>query len=503
MKKISLLMGIMIFSLSILAFSYYQQMFSVPTKMIYHVYSNQELVGTIDNLDDFEEAIKYRMLELEIELQTEVYKPNNYDLVSEKVYGDYVLNQEETTEKYLELANFRVNGYEVSLSNDPTQLSQIYAREVLPESEVFGVVDKKDVEDALKNFLSIYVGEEDYKNILNKKPIPDLEVSQSLSISYEAIGEVKYVEALVDLNILKKDADEVEQFLLYGNKSEAEEYTIVEGDTLESIAYNHEMSVSELIVANDTLISANSLIARGMVLNVSKPDPIVDVVTTRRVVNEENISFNIIYEDDPTIAKGTEVVSVTGQYGKKIATYDILYFNGESTNVSNLVSEKIISNPVDQVVKRGTKVSTYQSFGTYTGSDVAATARGVWIRPLSGGYFSSGFGYRSYGDYHTGVDFAGVATNTPAYAADNGTVIVAGWKGLGGYMVYINHGNGYETRYAHCNTIYVQVGQPVTQGEPVCGIGATGAATGVHLHFEVLLNGSFLNPVSVSTAFQG
>ena len=100
---------------------------------------------------------------------------------------------------------------------------------------------------------------------------------------------------------------------------------------------------------------------------------------------------------------------------------------------------------------------------------------------------------KSFGDNHTGIDLA-ANTGTAILAADGGTVTVASYSGNYGYVVYIDHGNGYVTRYAHCSKLLVKVGQKVAQGEKIALVGSTGKSTGPHLHFEVRYNGTAKNP---------
>ncbi len=124
---------------------------------------------------------------------------------------------------------------------------------------------------------------------------------------------------------------------------------------------------------------------------------------------------------------------------------------------------------------------------------------GRLIYPVSGP-ITSPFGYRFHPirrttRLHTGVDF-GVASGTPIRAADNGVVIHSGWYGGYGYCVILNHGSGYSTLYAHCSSLYVSVGQTVSQGQSVAAVGSTGMSTGPHLHWELRRNGVPINPLS-------
>lgn len=111
---------------------------------------------------------------------------------------------------------------------------------------------------------------------------------------------------------------------------------------------------------------------------------------------------------------------------------------------------------------------------------------------------TSGFGVRSdpfhgRAKQHSGVDLA-KPTGTPIYATANGQVGRAGSVGSYGNLVEINHGNGYQTRYAHMHRIFVRPGQIVRRGMKIGEVGSTGRSTGPHLHYEVRYRGKALDP---------
>lgn len=142
------------------------------------------------------------------------------------------------------------------------------------------------------------------------------------------------------------------------------------------------------------------------------------------------------------------------------------------------------------------------SSGSSSGSAGATvvSGKGIFTHPCPGGYISSGFGYRTQpiagaSTNHKGIDFA-AATGTPIYAAASGTVISAGYAGNAGNLLVISHGNGLLTYYMHCNAIYVSAGQKVSRGQNVAAVGTTGNSTGPHLHFQVMLNGTPVNPAN-------
>lgn len=137
-----------------------------------------------------------------------------------------------------------------------------------------------------------------------------------------------------------------------------------------------------------------------------------------------------------------------------------------------------------------------------TGCTVSAVGNGTFRRPSSITNISSYFGNRSnpFGggggaENHTGIDYPG-PTGTPIYASSAGKVIHAGWSQYGyGQLVKIDHGNGFETRYAHLNKIDVSVGQTVQAGQKIAEMGTTGRSTGPHLHFEIRKNNTPVDPL--------
>ena len=112
------------------------------------------------------------------------------------------------------------------------------------------------------------------------------------------------------------------------------------------------------------------------------------------------------------------------------------------------------------------------------------------------GVFTSGFGWR-WGRMHQGIDIAN-KVGTPVFAAKDGIVTYAGWRGAYGYLVEIAHGGGSTTRYAHNSQILVRSGQFIPQGATISKMGSTGRSTGPHLHFEIRKKGGLaMNPVTL------
>ena len=168
------------------------------------------------------------------------------------------------------------------------------------------------------------------------------------------------------------------------------------------------------------------------------------------------------------------------------------------TELPTLISKSDAINKLFE--KKPVVVSTkkYAATGSVTSSSRALNYEHVnlgitLIRPVSG-VLTSRYGYR-WGRTHTGIDI-GSSNGTTVVAAAGGTVTFSGWKGELGNLVVITHSNGVQTYYGHCSKLYVTAGQTVSAGQAISAVGSTGKSTGPHLHFEIRINGSSINPQS-------
>lgn len=225
-------------------------------------------------------------------------------------------------------------------------------------------------------------------------------------------------------------------------------------------------------------------------------DGYLTVVTTEEQVDEETIEFKEEYRSEPEMYVGQTKVQVQGEEGVKEITKKVVKENGEPVD-EKIIEEEIIEEPVEQVILTGIKEYTgygggEESSDSNVSYNIDATYETLKT-PIDDVYISSNYGMR-WGRLHRGTDFA-LATGNTIYAADDGVVYCAGYSGSYGNLVKIDHGNGMQTYYAHCSRILVSDGQDVKQGQPIAEVGSTGNSTGPHLHFEVIINGSCVNPV--------
>lgn len=187
-------------------------------------------------------------------------------------------------------------------------------------------------------------------------------------------------------------------------------------------------------------------------------------------------STRTIWSNDYVI--GTVVTKQYGKPGLKEVNKLITMENGDVLS-SNPGSTRVINKSIDKVVAVGTKNPILAGIAFLT-------------KPSRGG-ISSYFGYR-WGKLHKGLDIA-AAIGTPIYAAADGTVESASWDSGYGNLIKLSHGSGIETLYGHTSRMVVKAGQKVKRGQLIGYVGSTGHSTGPHLHFEVRLNGTAVNPL--------
>lgn len=262
----------------------------------------------------------------------------------------------------------------------------------------------------------------------------------------------------------------------------ATEYTIVSGDTLSEISLKVNIPIDKIIELNsDKLESVNTPIRVGDTLIITVPEPELSVMHTERNYYEEIYDAPIEYIDvDTWYTTQTEVIQQPSAGFRKVVA-DETYEN-EKLIARDIVKEEVLMEAVAKIVKRGTKTPP------------------TFIKPISGGRATSGFGYRKAPtkgatSNHKAQDWA-TPVGTTVVASCGGVVEKAGWGKGYGYCIYINHEDGSQTRYAHLSKVLVKAGQTVKQGEKIALSGNTGVSTGPHLHFEILINGVQRNPLN-------
>lgn len=271
--------------------------------------------------------------------------------------------------------------------------------------------------------------------------------------------------------------------------SEPVYYEVQKGDSPWNIARDNDMTVDELkncdVTFGDKHISdITQDCPVGAVIQLSEEVPYLRTQITKNVTYTETIDYEIIKNEDENLYKGETAVDVKGVEGEAEVTALVTY-EGDRIISTEVLERKVISEPVNKVMRVGTrKTSTEVSTGS--------GGSGEYFWPVDGGKISDYFGgYRN----HKGLDIA-APYGTKIFAAESGTVTRAGNKYDGyGNCVMIANNDGNVTVYGHMSSIAISYGEYVVKGQLIGYVGSTGDSTGNHLHFEVRSNGYYNNPL--------
>lgn len=305
-------------------------------------------------------------------------------------------------------------------------------------------------------------------------------VSKEDNIKYESIGFKEDVEIRAVSVSLKKISSysAAKKAILNGGEKEIS-YKIKSGDAISTICEKYDISIKELKKMNPDLDV--DLIHIGDKLIINKATSAIAVKTVSIEKYGERIKHKTKYVENDSMYKGTTNVIQSGKDGKRAVTAKVTRVNGDKVK-TKVIKEKIITEPVTEIIEKGTKIPP------------KTAATGTLTNPAPGHSITSYFGAR-WGRMHEGIDL-GCPVGTSVRAADGGTVESAGWHDAYGICIIINHGNGMKTLYAHNSGTYVSAGDKVYKGQVIASSGSTGRSTGPHLHFEVIVNGSVVDPLN-------
>jgi len=280
-----------------------------------------------------------------------------------------------------------------------------------------------------------------------------------VSISGEEIGYIKNKQAFEE-NIKQVIINEEDKSIDSINLRESPEYelkfidrTLKTNENEIATAMKNELEITYKyyeIALNDNAIEA--------VNTIEEAEQLVNEIKDNKQNEEQELNFSIV-------EKYTEDI-------KEVETNDI--------EIAKSNIEEKVNNQIEQ---RKEEENTPKINGIK-----------LAVKPVSGTISSRyGVSSRIRKSTHTGLDIA-APSGTPIKVVSDGTVTSASYSGSYGNLVKVDHGNGIETWYAHTSEMYVTVGQKVTAGEVIAAVGSTGNSTGAHLHLEIRINGSHVNP---------
>lgn len=290
-----------------------------------------------------------------------------------------------------------------------------------------------------------------------------LETTTDVDTGYGVYVDGTYMGAVADQNQLSEQLDQV----LLTKRAKFDMETTTE--------FLNTIEMEEGIYPVESILSIDEIIQLCL--------PALSIEMQTDMVYNYELDFETEYTYDDTEYEDYKKVTQKGEKGEQTVIYRLVYIDGEQTDAV-LTSDSITKEPVTEKITIGTK-----SKGIGTGDF-------MWPVPYTKS-ITSYYGSR-WGTFHYGIDISSSGVDgQDIVASDTGKVTFAGYDNSGyGYYVIIDHGNGYETMYAHCSDIYISEGASVKQGDVIAAVGSTGDSTGSHLHFEVIKNGEKLDPVN-------
>jgi murein DD-endopeptidase MepM/ murein hydrolase activator NlpD len=279
-----------------------------------------------------------------------------------------------------------------------------------------------------------------------------------------------------------------------------------------------------VIVANETIVeavAALSDIGKYVAVDVQSMNTVADTTTGKDDDDDDDDDgsgvrlYQSIYETamrnkvPPAVIEDMiRIYSYDVDFQRKVQPGDSfdVYFAGEDEGTANNEKTEVLY----AALTVGGETKKYYRFQTPDDSvvdfydETGKSAKKFLVRkPVNSAIMRSGFGGRrhpilGYTKMHTGVDWA-TPYGTPIFASGNGVVEKVGWEGGYGKYVRLKHNNGYETAYGHMSAFAkgMEPGKRVRQGQVIGFVGSTGMSTGAHVHYEILVNGRFVDPMRV------
>ena len=456
--------------------NYYANKYILDAKNIYKVYINGKVLGYIEDDQALYDLVNKKQEEVKKQYNVDkVYPPNNFEIINTNSYDVELSTPEEIYKQISEIDSFTIKGYIVTVKKDK-------------EEVVINILDKKIFDEAIIDFVTAFISEDEYNNYVNNTQKEIETTGKTIDLMYfDEDITIKKGYLNVKEKIYSEKIDLL-QYLLFGENYQIQKYTVNSGDTIESISEANKLNVEEFLISNPQYRSVDSLLKVGDSVNITLINPVLNFSYDVTEVSDTKIPFEKKVVYDSSKSADYSEVTTPGVTGITRITQHYSVKNGETQQGVFVDDNKVvITEKVDQVTTVGKP--TYSWGNTITGSYVDDGT--YWGWPTNYPYIlTSGFGYR-WGTLHEGIDISGTGYNSPIYATFEGVVASAQWEGLcghgGGYCVVLQHPNGYYTLYAHMapGSFKVNVGDYVTRGQVIGGMGATGYATGTHLHFGV------------------
>ena len=468
---------------------------SGEAKQVYQVYLDGKKLGAIANDKDLYALINNEQSHIKERYDVDnVYPPQGFNITKDITYNEKISSVQDIYNEIKEEKPFTIKGYVITIKYPDEK----------KENLKINVLDKEVFMNAINSLITSFIPKDKYEAYLKDEQLEIVDTGSLLEkVYFEETITVKEDNISTE-DVIFTDDQTLSQYLMFGTTESHEKYSILQGDTIPSVAYNHKLNTQEFLIANPDLKSEDSLLSIGQEVNITLINPIVTLSYEMHVVEDADIEYEVETSYDDSQYTSYSNVTQEGIKGINRITKKVKYSNGEENQGAYIVSYTTIKEPQNKKVTVGTKKAYSNRGGYVTGTYVDTGANWGW--PTNSPYIlTSPFGYR-WGSLHEGIDISGTGYGSPIYASLDGVVVNAGYGGMvgsaAGYNVVIQHSNGYYTVYAHLSSVGASVGQTVSRGQKIGAMGQSGYATGTHLHFGVYIGtpyngGRPINPLEL------
>ena len=426
---------------------------------------------------------------------SDIYEPIGIYVKKISTYNDDIDSVEDVYNSIIEKKPCTIDGYQFKIKKEKgiilsntlllgatatSDYTNISSR--ITDDIIVYVTNPKIFEEAIDELTSIFVGKDNYSNYKNNKQTEIKDTGVKIENVYLKENITMKEKKVSVKEKIYNDSSELASYLLYGDNVQTKVIYASSEDNIVNLSYKNGITVEEFFLSNPKFNNINNIFYDNQPINIRKLNPKLSLVVEETQIEDKSIDYKIIEKYDDSMIKGEEKIEQEGSKGVMRVNQSVQKING-SINYIDLISKETIKSAKDKVVLVGTKEIP----------NVGSTSSWGW--PTNSGYtLTSYFGWRAYPfnpsarEFHAGLDIAGLGYGSPVYASNNGTIeIMRSDRWNYGTHIIINHNNGYWTTYGHMSGFAkgIKVGSTVSRGQLIGYIGASGAATGPHLHFEI------------------
>lgn len=450
---------------------------------IYQIYLDGEKIGLINDKEELYDLINEEQSDIKNSYSVDqVYPPNGFSIEKYTTYNDNVISVSDVYNRIKEEKDFTIKGYTITIKNKKTEDSEgnpLSDEELAPK--YIYVLDKEVFDNAINNFITTFMKKEDYNNYINGTQPEIVDVGQLLENMYfEEVITVKESYISVEETIYT-NVDDLTHYLLYGDKTKEETYTVKKGDTISSISEANKLNEQEFLIANPDIPDENTILAIGRKVIIALINPQLTLVYDAQITEDQEIPYETETRVDFSKYYGYQQVLQPGVNGIRRITKSVRVENGAELSGADIINQTEIKSAQTRIIIVGRKTNNVEQ--------PIIDPNTSWAWPTLTPYIiTSPYGYR-WGELHNGMDISGTGKGSPIYSILDGEVVAAQYGGpMGGNSgnnIVIRHDNGYYSVYAHLNSINVKVGDRVSKKQKIGTMGDTGWTTGTHLHLSV------------------